>query len=73
MQVSVTEKGVPKISSKLVLKGLENMGDLRISGILGDGNFLVIPMLPWCGSRTIKYGHQGAERTLDNHTEFLLP
>lgn len=62
MPTRVIENSLPSVSSKFVLKGLlpeERIGDLKVSGILGDGSFLVIPMLPWCGSRKIKYGYHG--------------
>lgn len=42
------------VSSKLVMKeglsSLENMGGLRVNGMLEDDSFLVIPMLPWDGN-----------------------
>lgn len=62
MQVRVTEKEFPTVSSKLIqkrLEPLENMGDLRVNGILGDGNVLLISLLPWCGSGKTQYGYQG--------------
>ena len=44
---------------------------MRVSGILGGGSFLVIPILPWYGSRIIKQGYRG-RKDLRQATEFLL-
>lgn len=73
MLVRVTENSLPSVSFKFVLKGLlpeEHIGDLKVSGIIRDGRFFIIPMLPW--EQDSKIWISRAEKNLHNSMESLL-